>query len=465
MKKNIKYLLIPLGIIWAYQYAWLTDDCFVTFRYISNLFAGNGLVYNTGEYVEGFTHPLWLAILLPFNGSLEFASQILGLLSFGGIIYLLTRSGWLAALLVVCNAEMRVWATGGLETMFFAFLILLSVWATLEKKDWVGWILLAIVLTRPDGILVAGIVLLFNWRYYKPLLLLIPFLALRYFYYGDLLPNTYYAKSGTDFIQGFYYIWIYLSVYISTFLLLIGFRFIKKKEIALPMAVIFAYLILFTARVGGDFMYARFIIPVIPLIYFVIEYSLKQFKNITLMVAVCALVFFEMNFRYNLFYDARDEHKPAFELQGVTDEQWYWSHDIGQGFNLIDFDRLMGSEVKGLYKGEKYVLLLRSQSAFAYYLGVEQTCIMSEGLTDKYIASLPSQGRIGHQKKAPLEYINKRGINFLFNRPSLDRYYSVELNNPRYAINLVDKDIKFQTVMEVITIDDKVKRLFEQGGK
>ena len=460
--RYIKYALIPMGMALTYFSFWLSDDCFVTFRYISNLFAGNGLVYNAGEYVEGFTHPLWLAMLIPFYPDLELASQMLGVLSFGALIYLLTRSGWLAAALVVCNMEMRIWTTGGLETMFFTFLVFFAVWATLEKKNWTGWILLAMVLTRPDGILIAGVVLLFNWKYYKPLLLLIPFLALRYFYYGDLLPNTYYAKSGTDFIQGFYYIWVYLSVYVSTFLFLYGFKYIKRREIALPIAIIFTYLVLFVAQVGGDFMYARFIIPIIPLVYFVIEQSFKELKNITILISILILSFvIETNLRTSLFYDKADQHKPAFELGGVTDESWYWSHDTGQGFNLIDLDRMKGNGVKDLLNGTNYTILLRSQCAFAYYLGVEQTCVMSEGLTDKYIARLPGEGRVGHQKIAPLEYINKRGVNFLFNRQSLGNYYGLELNNPRYAVSLIDKDIKFQIAMEVITIDDKVKRLFK----
>ena len=448
-KWKIKYLLIPIGVFWAYQYLWLSDDCFITFRYISNLFAGNGLVYNAGEYVEGFTHPLWLLMLIPFNPSLEIASQVLGLLSFGAIIYLLTRSGWLAALLVVCNTEMRVWATGGLETMSFTLLVFLSVWATLEKKKWVGWILLAIVLTRPDGIIIAGIVLLFNWKYYKPLLLLIPLLGLRYIYYGDLLPNTYYAKEGTDFIQGFYYVWVYISVYISTFLLLIGFKFIKDREISLPMAVIFAYSILFTAQVGGDFMYARFIIPVIPLVYFVIENSLKRFKNPSLLIGVCVLVFFEISFRHNLFYDAADKHKPAFELKGITDEQWYWSHDLGGGLNQIEYNEYVGEYLRNLFGERKFCVLLRGQASLGYYANF-YTCIENAGLTDKYIARLPGRGRIGHKKNATLEYMKQRGVNFVFQRAVYDK---------------TNKQVTFKDIgvrAEIITFDDNVKSLFNK---
>lgn len=460
-----KLLIVIVGVIWAYSSHWLTDDIFITFRYIDNLLAGNGLVYNVGERVEGFTHPLWLTMLIPFHPNLELGAQLLGLFSFAGVIFLLTRSGWLAAALVVCNMDMRIWATGGLETMFFTFLILLSVWAVREKKNWVGWVLLAIVLTRPDGLLVAGIVLLFTgWKTGKPLLLLIPFLALRYFYYGDLLPNTYYAKSGGNFLfsTGLYYIWIYISVHVSIFLVLAGFKFIKKKEIALPMALIFGYLFLFVVMVGGDFMYGRFITPVVPLIYFVIEYFLQTYKNVFILATVLLLSFvIETGLRQNLFYD-NNQHKPAFILHGITDESWYWTHDLGNGFSIRDMDKMSGTSIKNLFGDTRYVVLLRSQCAFAYYLGVKQTCVMSEGLTDKYIARLPSngEGRVGHERKAPVGYIQRRGAQFLFSRARLSDYYPDKPNIGGLFANFPIGN-GFQIHGEILKYDSLVALLFK----
>jgi arabinofuranosyltransferase len=453
IKPYLKYSLIIIGVFWAYSQSWLTDDIFITFRYISNLFAGNGLVYNAGEYVEGYTHPLWLLMLIPFYPNLEIASQVLGLLSFAGLIYFLTRSGWLAAALVVCNMEMRIWATGGLETMLFTFLVFLSVWATLEKKSWTGWILLAMILTRPDGLLISGVILLFNWRYYKPLLLLTPLLALRYYYYGDLLPNPYYAKSGggSYFSQGFYYIWVYVSVYVSTFLVLYGFRFTKRREIILPMVIIFVYLILFVARVGGDFMYARFIIPVVPLIYFVIEQSFKEFKNTAILVAILFLSFVsEHSLRWDLFYDEADNHKPAFELDGITDEYWYWGQK-NDGMTPIDINRIAGQKLKKAFNGRKFCVLLRGQASLGYY-GDFYNCIENAGLTDKYIAKqkLMERGRVGHEKGATLEYMKQRKVNFVFNRTVYDT------SNTQLYFNLGEVRMR----AEVITFDSLVKSLW-----
>ncbi|MGB0639809.1 MAG: hypothetical protein ACPGTU_10780, partial [Myxococcota bacterium] len=39
------------------------DDAFISFRYAENLATGSGLVYNSGEYVEGFTNLSWTLLL------------------------------------------------------------------------------------------------------------------------------------------------------------------------------------------------------------------------------------------------------------------------------------------------------------------------------------------------------------------------------------------------------------------
>src|SRR5206468_5817414 len=39
------------------------DDAFISYRYARNLAEGNGLVYNSGERVEGYTNFLWTVLL------------------------------------------------------------------------------------------------------------------------------------------------------------------------------------------------------------------------------------------------------------------------------------------------------------------------------------------------------------------------------------------------------------------
>ncbi len=46
-------------------HAWVSDDAMITLRYASNLVHGYGPVFNAGERVQGFTHPLWLLLAAP----------------------------------------------------------------------------------------------------------------------------------------------------------------------------------------------------------------------------------------------------------------------------------------------------------------------------------------------------------------------------------------------------------------
>ena len=53
-------LLFALVVI---RTAWLGDDAFITLRTVSNFLAGFGPVWNMGERVQSYTHPLWMLLL------------------------------------------------------------------------------------------------------------------------------------------------------------------------------------------------------------------------------------------------------------------------------------------------------------------------------------------------------------------------------------------------------------------
>ncbi|MEO5618208.1 MAG: hypothetical protein ABIS67_10585, partial [Candidatus Eisenbacteria bacterium] len=41
---------------------WAQDDAYISFRYARNLLRGEGLVFNVGERVEGYTNFLWTVL-------------------------------------------------------------------------------------------------------------------------------------------------------------------------------------------------------------------------------------------------------------------------------------------------------------------------------------------------------------------------------------------------------------------
>jgi hypothetical protein len=50
-------------VVLAFSHVWIVDDAYITFRYAHNLAEGRGLVFNEGEYVEGYTNFLWTVLM------------------------------------------------------------------------------------------------------------------------------------------------------------------------------------------------------------------------------------------------------------------------------------------------------------------------------------------------------------------------------------------------------------------
>ena len=93
--------------IMGYRQRWVTEDAFISLRVVENVLAGNGPVFNRGERVEAYTHPLWIAILSGW-GALGLPTAkgavILGfMLSLTGLIAAMAAASRLADPLVVLS--------------------------------------------------------------------------------------------------------------------------------------------------------------------------------------------------------------------------------------------------------------------------------------------------------------------------------------------------------------------------
>ena len=146
------------------------DDAFITFRYAQNLLAGNGLVYNPGEWVLGTTTPLY-AVLIAAIGSItggiqapypEIAiviSAIADAMSCLIIIRLSTNLGYrragIAAALIWAAAPMSVtFAIGGMETSLFILLMLGTFYMHSNNQPVLAALIGSLsLLTRPDALL------------------------------------------------------------------------------------------------------------------------------------------------------------------------------------------------------------------------------------------------------------------------------------------------------------------------
>jgi len=200
------------------------DDSYISYRYAHNLVQGHGLVFNVGEYVEGFSNLLWTLLVaagLALGFEAKAVGHALGLLS-GCLVMLATYSyaaaglrpsqrpwGAVAAALVYASPVFARWSTAGMETPLFVAAVVGALAADAHGRDgWATACATLATLTRPEGALVAAAI--FGFRLFRhgfktpaawrgPLgygAVMIALTAFRVAYYGDPLPNTFYAKVG-----------------------------------------------------------------------------------------------------------------------------------------------------------------------------------------------------------------------------------------------------------------------------
>ncbi len=288
---------------WLASVSWfLTDDAFISFRYVRNLLEGHGLVFNAGERVEGYSNFLWVLELAAVWGLLgirpEHAAPWLSVIFTAGTIAALLwwtlrapslryrgLTAWMALGLVCSSATFAVWTSGGgLETRQFTFCIVLAVvcLALYRGQRWgllaASLSLAAAALTRPEGPLIA--VLCFGWFVIQRMIdagrirvdwrelayLVAPFVLIvgahflfRYAYYGEWLPNTYYAKHVRPWYEsGFRYLWaaaletgLYVLLPLAVIALRERWREYRDGTYGLVLLLVIVHMA-YVMRIGGD---------------------------------------------------------------------------------------------------------------------------------------------------------------------------------------------------------------------
>ena len=337
--KQAEIGLYVLAAIAAWIVRFVQDDAFITYRYARNLARGNGLVFNPGERVEGYTNFLWtLMHVVPekLGWSSPIFSQVIGIALMVATVAVTLRLarrlfssqsfGFLVALTLLANMTFLTYATGGLETMQQTLLVvsvaalLLPVAASVTDQLGMRRIVMRrvgaglcaglAVLTRMDSVVLVTVwvlvYLIAQWRLdasssesrTKRILvaalqiglpaaaLVLPWFVWKLSYYGNLLPNTFFAKSAANPLvpplYGLFYIAAFFVSY-AAFLLIGRFRRQRKQLFAIPgvtqvMAVI-PFWFLYICAVGGDFMEYRFMVPVLPVLAMVAAYLIDEYTS------------------------------------------------------------------------------------------------------------------------------------------------------------------------------------------
>ncbi len=152
--------------------AW--EDYYIAFRHSEHLVEGNGLTYEAGERIQGFSSPaatLALAATYALSGSEPGALglfRMLSILAFAGALLLLLsalkQSGLagnglplaLAGMVLVLDAKSIAFSVNGMETGLWLFFLAGSLWSlfALEERAWVpGFFWAGMMWTRPDSAL------------------------------------------------------------------------------------------------------------------------------------------------------------------------------------------------------------------------------------------------------------------------------------------------------------------------
>lgn len=301
-------VVLALGVLcgWAAgvaDWAFVGDDAYISFRYARNLVRGEGLVWNPGEWVEGYTNFLWTLLMaggLAVGADAATTSQVLGIAAGAGVLAVLFARGaerhgladpWIvvAPALVASLRPFQAWSTGGLETSLHALLVLAGLWqAGRERLDtahapWISGLLLALAtLDRPDGVLLLGVAGLLHaldavrgdrpWAHARtwlvaPVALVGGHLVLRWLLYGDVVPNTFHAKvNGLWVEQGMAYLGLFHTDFGAAWWAWIGLVplvLARRRDDAVLAAGVLVHLA-YTVAVGGDRFEFRFLVFVLP---------------------------------------------------------------------------------------------------------------------------------------------------------------------------------------------------------
>ena len=337
-------LAVPLLYIGWRAFYFLVDDAFISFRYVSNSIFGYGYVWNPPPFqpVEGYSNFLWVVLMdvvwRIFGIEPPQSSNYLSLaFSFGTLLAVMamglkmrlneTLSRYRVVLVALVlwatltNRTFLAWTSSGLETAMFNFFVTLWLYACLffEPRRPARIILLALsaslaALTRPDGLLFwASTIVVMCWTFARdrrtaarwlaalPAILVPLHFVWRRAFYGEWLPNTYYAKttapwpeSGVRYFASFvleYAVWIWIALAVYVCLRTVGSRSAgpprgsprpargaasalrriasSPPDLAAALAVLsiaghFAY---YTLVVGGDHFEYRVYSHTVPLVF------------------------------------------------------------------------------------------------------------------------------------------------------------------------------------------------------
>jgi len=253
-------------------------------------------------------------------------------------------------------------------------------------------------------------------------LLVFPWLAWKLAYYGEIVPNTFFAKSaGNPIVPPLYGIFYIVCFFISyaAFLFIGRFRRLRSELFAVPgvaqVLVVVPVWFLYICVVGGDFMEFRFMVPIIPMLATVAAFLVNRFRSVRKEVLLIAVLL--------VFSGVHRIAPTVIPYPVLTFTQLsHWPNEStttwkGKG-ELLAREFPGGPDVEG-----QPTLAVAPLGVLPYF--ADLTTIDMLGLTDPYIArngySIEPYYP-GHVRMAPVDYLVERGVNLVLAQPGSEEH-------------------------------------------
>jgi hypothetical protein len=505
-------VLVCLSVLALYSYNvhrhyFIGDDSFISFRYAQHLAQGEGLVWNPGERVEGYTNFLWVLLMagaIAVGAAPEVVSNAIGILSGAMLLLLLSLlpvnplqrwspASWIAPLALAGNRSFTAWCTGGLETMFFSTLVFLACVSFLReqahhaKRPLASSALFAVAtLARPEGalfMLLAGLfylgATLARRRPLRPMLIwslpyLIPVCAhllWRQAYYGFWLPNSFRAKvPGAWWDQGLEYLALFARDYRIVWVLplaLLGVV-LRRQRVSYFFTAVLASYVLYVAYIGGDRFEFRFMVVVLPYLYWLAADGARQLavqgrggstRRLFArgVAAAWVVVLLATSITGSRTPEARKLRQNIASLENIGH---YASGRVEEG-------RFLRSLVDEGLLPPNLMLCAGGVGAVSYH--TRWPTLDRRGLNDVRIAAMPLERRgvVAHERDAPFDYLVERRVvifdvfnrivhtrDILKGRPLLFPHDGHSL--PLRAVRAEDRYLVFATTLA----DQEFRRVF-----
>ena len=420
---------------------WTCDDAFISFRYADNFSQGQGLVFNTGERVEGFSNFFWVVLLAFFNifgFSAIWVSKILSLCFSLLLIRFVFKTAYssgvgtigsiLCSFLVSSATSLAYFSMCGLETVLYTLLLLFAVYLNIKYKVTptqktlflLYAVLLLAAITRPEGIFFLLISVVYHLgqglrqKKHKAFKAILPvpllflsvyagFILFRYVYYSDILPNTFYAKPLGTFVEpGYNAFFVNFSSGLSSgsfFLIPLLLFMANRRFLAQNLyPVLFCLTQVFFMSYTGDWMaFGRFFFPIFPLAVVLILTFLSTFSTRSSPIRGKSWTFILCLVAWILFAGLNGAQ--TIKALGNRDNYPYLV------MNSVELTKV-GKWLKDNFTSDT-TIALRRQGAIPYYSGMISIDFL--GLTNRKIAhTLFKENDMMQESRLIAAYITKQ---------------------------------------------------------